>query len=109
MVWFSQTTLPPSTRNVWMVGMKILAQVGPCFYRNSLTQRTLACLLEWGKKDVSMCLTGIIWASSTDIQATSNAVATKKHEPMRIKSCRSSLHTQLAALSEARAIGPGLL
>src|SRR5262245_46185265 len=89
--------------------MKMLVQVGYCSYRNSLTQLTLACLSEWGKKVVSTCLTETIWASSTGIQATSNAIPTKNYELIGIISCRSSLPTQLAAFSEAQAIGQGLL
>src|SRR5438034_6601857 len=92
-----------------MAAMKILGQVESCSYQNSLTPLILACLLEWGKKVVSTCLTEIIWASSIGIQVTSNVVPTKKHVLIAIKSCRSSLHTSLVAFSEAQAIGPGPL
>src|SRR5258708_36092415 len=91
-----------------MAAMVILGQEESCSYRNSLTQLTLTCWSAWGKKDVSTCLTAIRWASSIHIQVTFNVVPRKKHVPILIKPCRSSLQMHLVAFSESPAIGLGL-
>src|SRR5579883_2614534 len=77
-----------------------------CSYQNSFIRFIQTCLLEWERRGGSMCLTGIIWAGSTVMQALHcNVVLEKKDALILIKSCRNCRRVPRIAFSAFRPIG----